>query len=599
MSWIGTALCWICVVAALVAVVPVPFRWWTRAAAAVSAGGAWGATGVLAFAFVTNRFDVSAVAEFGRSGTSAAYRIAGLWGGMSGSLLLWTAMCATGLVVVAGQPRRVRWRPGVALLGATTLLFGLVGVLGANPFVPSASVPVDGAGLVPILEFPAMLVHPPLVYLGLVATLLPLGLHLAGASFGAVRRAALGVWAVLLFAMVLGAFWAYAEVGWGGFWAWDPVENVSLIPWLLLTGWLHLASPSRPRVEGLVVVAACTFGGATLVRSGAVTSVHAFAQSPVLGWWLAGGGVVLTVCAAWAARAMAPPLDPGAEQPAESTNTSGPPWRAVGGWTLVAASAVVAVGTYRPLVGAALGGEGVAVATKYFTRLLTPVGLTALAVMGPAISPQGIRSKAGLGAGATGALAASGLGWLSHIGASPVAVLGVALGGWTAGWALQAFVSGRTLAGAAHAAMGICLAGVFGSSGAMTATATLRPNTPTHTAAGTLTLRQVQSSDASGVSSTRPATNPTVTATVAINEPGRRWTARPRLVAFVNRRIVQPEPDQRFGLFDTRVALRLADENRALVEVTRTPMAWAVWLGALLLVAAATFGIKQRSDRSL
>ena len=226
------------------------------------------------------------------------YALSAFWGGQEGSLLLWL------LVLTGVSAAAVAWgrRAGrdllawvVPLLGGVATFFAFLLVAVASPFATQPPVP-DGAGMVPSLQNPYMLAHPPMLYLGYVGLTIPwafaMGALLAGRTderwIVATRRWTLGAWAFLGVGQLLGAHWAYEEVGWGGYYAWDPVENAALMPWLAATAFLHSVMIQEKR--GMlrlwnVCLVTLAFGlslfGTFLTRSGILTSIHSFTQSSI------------------------------------------------------------------------------------------------------------------------------------------------------------------------------------------------------------------------------------------------------------------------------------------------------------------------------
>ncbi|MDQ4068059.1 MAG: cytochrome c biogenesis protein CcsA, partial [Actinomycetota bacterium] len=273
------------------------------------------ALAALAVALVTVDGSLVYVADHTSRVTRWPYRVAALWGGMAGSLLLWTWMAA-GWAVVADRAVRRR-APALArgvqgVLAAYLVVFSALLVLVSRPFEPLAVPAIDGGGLNPVLLHPAMLYHPPLLYAGAVGLAVPFALALAalvarqpGWSWVplAVRWSRVSL--VLLSAGLLaGAHWAYVELGWGGYWAWDPVENGGLLPWLAGVAFLHAGVVARRRggpATGAAALAALAFVlgllGSFLTRSGATESVHAFAEARTVGWALGGALVVAGVVA--------------------------------------------------------------------------------------------------------------------------------------------------------------------------------------------------------------------------------------------------------------------------------------------------------------
>ena len=364
---LGEAATW-GAVAALVATVVLALRGRPRPAALaqrVGAALALAAVACLSWALATGDFTLAYVAATTDRASSWPYRLAGLWGGMAGSLLLWSAM-------VAAWGLRRSPAPGerAALAGLAGSMLAVGAVL-ASPWERLASPALDGEGLTPILEHPAMLIHPPLLYAGLTGLAVPYAFTIGAAALdGAwaarVRRQLLGCVAALTAGMAIGAHWAYAEVGWGGFWAWDPVEDTALMPWLAAVAGIHLLRSGR---RMLAAVAACTalvlaVLGTVLTRSGATASVHAFAEDPAIGRALTVvvAGVAAVAVLRLRGEAAARTSLRGSDLPAASA-----------GIVLV----VVLLGTLRPVVGDA----AVAVDGSYYARLVGPVAVVAAAAL--------------------------------------------------------------------------------------------------------------------------------------------------------------------------------------------------------------------------
>ena len=248
----------------------------------------WLALGRIALAFLSSELQWRYVAEHSRRDAPWYYRLAGVWGGSEGSLLLWAGVLAAVASIAAMRARRVAvvWFATVTVVSLTFIDLVFVSPFGSLP-VPA----LRGFGLTPILEHPAMAIHPPLLYVGLACSLAAAMAVLDGASPSAWLRRTL---AFVTLAMALGGLWSYVEQGWGGYFAWDPVENTSLL--VFLTALVALHVPSRPRVALACWVFALL--GATLVRSGATPSIHGFAEQASVGWALLAVTVV-SVLAMW------------------------------------------------------------------------------------------------------------------------------------------------------------------------------------------------------------------------------------------------------------------------------------------------------------
>ncbi len=280
--------------------------------AAYAAGGLVTlATGVLVYAFVTHDFGIRFVAENSSLDLPLFYRFTALWGGHAGSLLLW-AWVLTLFIVGAVYLTRNRNQELIAyatsVLLANLVFFLLLLVFLSNPFEKLGFVPADGLGLNPLLQNPAMAIHPPLLYLGFVGFTVPYAFAMAALISGRLdaswvkltRRWTLAAWAFLSLGITLGAMWAYMELGWGGFWGWDPVENSSFLPWLSGTAFLHSIMIQERRgmlkVWNMVLIILTyelALFGTFITRSGIIDSVHAFAESLIGPAFLAYIGVSL------------------------------------------------------------------------------------------------------------------------------------------------------------------------------------------------------------------------------------------------------------------------------------------------------------------
>ena len=262
------------------------------------------AAAVLAIALVRHDFSFVYVASHTNRSLPTAYALSAFWGGQEGSLLLWLlVLTGYGALAVAVNRRLLRdliaWV--VPVLGGIATFFAFVLVAVASPF-DTQTAPVNGAGLTPSLQNPYMVAHPPMLYLGYVGLSIPFafaaGAMLSGRTderwIVATRRWTLVAWMFLGFGQLLGSHWAYTEVGWGGYYAWDPVENAALMPWLAATAFLHSVMIQERKgmlkVWNMVLVALAfelSVFGTFLTRSGVVNSIHSFSKSPIGGWFLA------------------------------------------------------------------------------------------------------------------------------------------------------------------------------------------------------------------------------------------------------------------------------------------------------------------------
>ncbi|MQY51406.1 heme lyase CcmF/NrfE family subunit [Rhodocyclus tenuis] len=354
------------------------------------------AYGCLTSAFVNNDFSVRYVAEHSNSLLPLAYRVAGVWGGHEGSLLLWLMMLVLWTLAVALFSRqlpdnmRARVLGTLGLVAAGFLLFILIT---SNPFdrlLPGAD---EGRDLNPLLQDPGLVIHPPMLYMGYVgfsvayafavAALLSGNLDAAWARWS--RPWTTAAWVFLTIGIALGSWWAYYELGWGGWWFWDPVENASFMPWLVGTALVHSLAVTEKRgsfKNWTVLLAIAAFSlsllGTFLVRSGVLTSVHAFATDPARGIFILGFlvAVIGTSLALFAWRA--PKVGLGGRFGLFSRESL----LLTNNVLLVVACASVLLGTLYPLAVDALGVGKLSVGPPYFNTVFAPLMAPALFLMG-------------------------------------------------------------------------------------------------------------------------------------------------------------------------------------------------------------------------
>ncbi len=256
---------------------------------------------VLLYGIATHDFSNTYIASYTSTDMSLPYLVSALWAGNDGSLLFWAWLVSlfafVSLLVNRSKARELVHYSSAVMMG-TAAFFVIVVITAASPFETLASPPVDGMGLNPLLRNPGMLIHPPMLLGGYVGFSVPFAFAIAALISGRlgdewiviIRRWVLAAWMMLGIGNLLGAWWAYVELGWGGYWAWDPVENASLMPWLVMTAFLHSVMMQRRRGMlkmwnmSLVILAfALCIVGTFLTRSGVLSSVHSFAASPLLG----------------------------------------------------------------------------------------------------------------------------------------------------------------------------------------------------------------------------------------------------------------------------------------------------------------------------
>ena len=344
----------------------------------------------LVYAFVVNDFSVEYVARNSNTELPLSYRVSAAWGGHEGSFLFWTLVLAgwTFAVVVGGKnlPDDLHGRVlGVlGLLNSGFLLF----LLGAsNPFERLVAAPADGQDLNPLLQDMGLLVHPPLLYLGYVGFAVSFAFAVAGLQNGRVDAAWARsarpwtnfAWAFLTVGIALGSWWAYYELGWGGWWFWDPVENASFMPWLAGTALLHSLAVTEKRGvfkswTAFLAIAAFSLAmlGAFIVRSGVITSVHAFAADPERGLFI----LLLLALAVGGALTLYALRAPSMAGRARYEGVSRELLLLANNLLFMLALAVVLIGTLYPLAyEAATGGKKLSVGPPYFNRVFVPLAL--------------------------------------------------------------------------------------------------------------------------------------------------------------------------------------------------------------------------------
>jgi cytochrome c-type biogenesis protein CcmF len=355
--------------------------------------------GAMLAALLGNDFGLRYVAGNSSRETPVFFKVLSLWAADDGSLLLWNLILAGYVAAVAIRFRR--YRPPTFPY-ALSVLFGvqafyLILVNGpARPFGALAQAPADGRGPAPLLQnHPLMAVHPPFLYLGFIGFTVPFAFGVAALLAGSgtdtwvsiIRRWTLLVWCFLTVGLVLGALWSYSVLGWGGYWAWDPVENVALLPWLVATAFLHSIMLQERRgmarlwnIALVIGAFALTTFGTFLTRGSVLSSVHAFAQSAVGPAYLAFLGAVLLGGFGLVAWRL-----PTLRTPARLESTVSREAAIVGNnMLLLAATAIILLGTVFPLVVEAATGEQITVGGPYFQSALAPVFLLVLLLAGTA-----------------------------------------------------------------------------------------------------------------------------------------------------------------------------------------------------------------------
>lgn len=430
------------VLGAYAAVRAVQGRWTTyvavRAAWCAFAGLA-AANLLMVAALLARDFSIAYVSQVGSRETPLLFTVASLWGALEGSILFWAGLLGAVTVLLTIRTRSAVDRayvPGaLAVLLALTAFFALIVVGPGNPWRLVSPVPLDGPGPNPLLQdHPLAAIHPPLLYLGFVGLAVPFALTVDALVRGRLddrwlrlaRRWTLGPWVLLTLGLVAGAWWSYAVLGWGGYWAWDPVENVALLPWLTATAFLHSAMVGRRggllltwNVALVAASFALTLFATTVTRSGVLDSVHAFTRSAI-GPLLVGllGAVLVGTVGLVVIRL--PETTDGARLGARGRAFL------LNNLLLAAIAATVLFGTVFPLIAEAVAGTRVSVGAPYFERVIGPLGagLLVLAGIGPSL-PWGDWSAKARRSLVPGAVTAAGVaGVLVTLGSDPGAVAG-------------------------------------------------------------------------------------------------------------------------------------------------------------------------------
>jgi cytochrome c-type biogenesis protein CcmF len=356
------------------------------------------ASGIIVHAFVTGNYAIKYVQRYSDAAQPLAYKITSYWGGLDGSILFWVFLLSVfGTIAVATNRERHRelipWV--VAVIAATEMFFIFIMVVHNNPFSTFvAGGPADGKGLNPLLQNFYMAIHPPSLYIGFVAMTIPYAFgmaalitgHLDDAWLRAVRRWTMIGWLFLTFGLTLGMLWAYEELGWGGFWGWDPVENAGLLPWFTATAFLHSVMVQERRgmlrvwnVTLVITTFFLTIFGTFMTRSGVVQSVHAFGEDP----WLAKlftGFMVLIVSFSFGWVIYRLPLlksrhelDSWASREAAFLANN---------WILLFSAFFVLFATMFPTLSEAVRGERLTVGPPFFNMWMRPIGLALLVLTG-------------------------------------------------------------------------------------------------------------------------------------------------------------------------------------------------------------------------
>src|SRR5881628_1650841 len=353
---------------------------------------------VILNAFLTGDFSIKYVAHYSDSVQPLFYKITSYWGGLDGSIMFWVFLLSIfgSCAVWVNRERHRELIPYViATLSTVQMFFLYLMVVHKNPFSTFlTNVPKDGEGLNPLLQNYWMVIHPPSLYTGFVGMTIPFAFciaalvtgHLDDSWLRAVRRWTMFSWLFLSFGLTLGMIWAYEELGWGGYWAWDPVENAGLLPWFTATAFLHSVMVQERRsmlrvwnVTLVIVTFFLTIFGTFMTRSGVVESVHAFGSDPVLAWLFTAFMVVILVFSFSLLIYRLPLLKARNELDSWVSREAA---FLLNNWILLFSALFVLFGTMFPTLSEAVTGERLTVAQPFFNKWLIPIGLILLFLTG-------------------------------------------------------------------------------------------------------------------------------------------------------------------------------------------------------------------------
>ena len=347
-------------------------------------------------AILDNNFRLDYVVRYTERALPLGYKLAAFWAGQEGSLLLWAwlvAVMASLAVAWGRQDREGGQGPAIGILSAVCGCFAIILLFAANPFTLSEFVPPDGQGMNPMLQDPAMIAHPPALFLGYAGCTVPFalvfGALIAGRTGGRwlarARQWVLASWLFLTVGIVLGAEWAYVELGWGGYWAWDPVENASLLPWFTATALMHSLILQQRRgtfkvwnalLAGLSFLL-CLFG-TFLTRSGVIASVHAYGKSQIGQVFLAVLGLFVVFCILvmiWRRRLLK------SDRPMRTLLSVDGGFLAANVLLMVMMLTTL-VGTIFPILSRLFSGSEVTLGPPFYNKVIVPMALALVALLG-------------------------------------------------------------------------------------------------------------------------------------------------------------------------------------------------------------------------
>ena len=356
------------------------------------------ASGVIIYAFVAGDYSIRYVQRYSDSVQPLFYKITSYWGGLDGSVMFWVfllSLFGSVAVKINRESHRELIPYVVAVIGAVEMFFLFLMIIHNNPFATYLTEsPVDGRGLNPLLQNFYMAIHPPTMYLGFVGMTIPFAFGMAALFSGhlddswlrAVRRWTMISWFFLSLGLILGMIWAYEELGWGGYWGWDPVENAGMLPWFTATAFLHSVMVQERRgmlrvwnVSLVIITFLLTIVGTFLTRSGVVQSVHAFGEDPELARYFVIFMISTTVfCFGWVIYRLPflkarHELDSWASKEAAFLANN---------WVLLFSALFILFATLFPTLTEAINGERLTVGPPFFNRWMVPIGLILLVLTG-------------------------------------------------------------------------------------------------------------------------------------------------------------------------------------------------------------------------
>jgi len=356
------------------------------------------ASAVIVQAFVSNDYTIKYVQRYSDAAMPLFYKLTSYWGGLDGSIMFWAFLLAVfgSLAVYVNRERHRELIPWVvAVIGVVQLFFLFLMVVHNNPFQTYLTeTPADGRGLNPLLQNFYMVIHPPSLYIGFVAMTIPFAFGMAALITGylddawlrAVRRWTMIGWLFLSFGLVLGMLWAYEELGWGGYWGWDPVENAGLLPWFTATAFLHSVMVQERRgmlkvwnVTLVIVTFFLTIFGTFMTRSGVVQSVHAFGEDRELAWMFTVFMVAILTSSFGLVIYRLPLLQ--ARHELDSWISREAAFLA-NNWVLLFSAFFVLFATMFPTLSEAVMGERLTVGPPFFNKWMLPIGLILLFLTG-------------------------------------------------------------------------------------------------------------------------------------------------------------------------------------------------------------------------